>query len=143
MSKNKYCKHLFSEKESVENVHIANDYLAPRDLCHLITNPHYPLIKQTVFYKEKCYCLCYESCVWKMIATIAKDRGEKLMYLCALISYMTVLEQELPYCEYKERMGKRTYINAWRKNHKDMEEKIEEAMKSWKENKNGSNLERD
>lgn len=142
MDKSKFCKHLFCEKKSVENVHTAIDYLAPRDLCHLMTAQN-TLEGSAVLYKGKSYGIGYESCVWRMIAAIAKDRGERVMYLCALMSYMSVLEQELPYCEYEESMGKRTYINAWRKKHKEIEEEIETAMKFWKENKNGSNLERD
>ena len=132
----KFCMHLFCEKKSVENVHTAIDYLAPRDLCGLITNQN-TLLETTVLYNGKSYRLCYESCVWRLIADIAKDRGEKVMYLCALMSYMSVLEDELPYCEYEERKGNLCSINTWRKRHKKMEEEIEAAMKFWKENKNG------
>lgn len=139
----KWLKHLFNEKKSEENIHTAVDYLAPRDLCHLIVNPNQPIMEHTVFYGDHYYCLCYESCVWNLIADIAKDRGEKFMYLCALMSYMSVLEGEYQFCKYKDDGGNHAAINEWRKKHKDMEEKIEEAMKSWKEDKNGSNLERD
>lgn len=139
-----FCKHLYQEKKSVESFHIANDYLAPRDLCNLITAQN-SLTSSAVFYKGRSYCLGYESCVWRMIADIAKDRGEKVMYLCALMSYMTILEEELPYCEYEEARGKNTYINGWKKKHKELEDEIETAMKFWKENINGKecNLGRD
>ena len=139
----RWLKHLFTEKPSEENVHTAIDYLAPRDLCGLIVNPNKDLMEQTVFYGEHYYRLCYESCVWTLIADIAKDRGEKFMYLCALMSYMTVLEDEYQFCKYQDDMANHCAINIWRKKHKDMEEKIEEAIKLWKEDKNGCNLERD